>query len=67
MVGAAIEHVAVHEGQTIEAYPTLSSKEELPPVSSFMGVPDLFLRAGFKEVSRPSKSRIIMRYRIHKD
>jgi ribosomal protein S18 acetylase RimI-like enzyme len=64
LVRGAIEHVAEQGGRIIEAYPTVSSKNKLPPVSSFMGVPDLFLKAGFKEVARPSKSRMIVRYEI---
>jgi GNAT superfamily N-acetyltransferase len=61
LVRAALDHVAQQGGRIIEAYPTISSKDELPPVSSFMGVPELFLRLGFKEVARPSKSRMIVR------
>jgi GNAT superfamily N-acetyltransferase len=66
LVRAAIDHVSQQGGRIIEAYPTVSSKDDLPPVSSFMGVPDLFLRLGFKEVARPSKSRMIVRYEIRR-
>lgn len=62
LVRAALDRAAQQGARIVEAYPTLSNKKELPPVSSFMGVPELFLRVGFQEVARPSKSRMILRY-----
>ncbi len=64
LIRAAIEHVGEKGGEIVEAYPTVPKKDELPPSSSFMGVPRLFQRIGFEEVARPSKSRMIMRYLI---
>lgn len=57
-----IAYVRSHGGKVIEAYPTISKGGRLPPVSSFMGMPSMFKQAGFVEVARPSKSRVIMRY-----
>ena len=51
-------------GECLEAYPTVSDKEQLPPVSSFMGVPGLFAKAGFKLVAQPSTARQIWRYEL---
>lgn len=61
MICAAIEHAGRHGAAVVEAYPTLPRKRELPPVSSFMGVPEAFLAEGFVEVARPSASRVILR------
>lgn len=64
LIRSAIEYVRSHGGKVIEAYPTQPKKERLPPVSSFMGIPSLYAKEGFVEVSRPSPSRVIMRYYI---
>jgi GNAT superfamily N-acetyltransferase len=60
----AIAYVRDQGGKVIEAYPTIPREGQLPPVSSFMGLPSMFEKAGFVEVARPSKSRVIMRYFI---
>ena len=64
LLQAAKEHVRKHGGRCIEAYPTVSGKSVLPPVSSFMGVPGLFENAGFEFITQPSKARQIWRYEI---
>jgi len=62
LVRGAVEYFRQQGGRVVEAYPTIPRKSEpLPPVSSFMGVPPLFERAGFVECKRPSRSRSIMR------
>jgi GNAT superfamily N-acetyltransferase len=61
LLEAAVEYVHEQGGMLIEAYPTIPSKGKLPPVSSYMGVPGLFEKAGFEVVDRPSKARLIMR------
>jgi len=62
LIQGAVEYVRSQGGQVVEAYPTQSRKGQLPPVSSFMGVPAMFERAGFVECARPSKSKVVMRY-----
>ena len=58
----AIGYVRSLGGEIIEAYPViLRSETKAPPVSSFMGIAKTFENAGFKEVHRPSNSRVIMR------
>lgn len=64
LVRAAIDFVKSRGGTIIEAYPTAPKGKKLPPVSSFMGLPDIFAKAGFQECARPSESRVIMRYYI---
>jgi GNAT superfamily N-acetyltransferase len=60
----AIEYVRDQGGKVIEAYPTVPKGGRLPPVSSYMGLPSMFEKAGFVEVARPSKSKAVMRYFI---
>jgi len=64
MLGGAIEYSRKQGAKIIEAYPTIPKAGPLPPVSSYMGLPSLFEQAGFVEVARPSKSKIIMRYTL---
>ena len=60
----AIDYVRHQGGKIIEAYPTVPKGTELPPVSSYMGLPSMFEKAGFVQVAQPSKSKVIMRYFI---
>lgn len=64
LIRGALEYVKNQGGKVVEAYPYQPRAERLPPVSSFMGTPIMFERAGFVEVVRPSKSKRIMRYWI---
>lgn len=64
LIRGAIEFVKSRGGHIIEAYPTPSRENKLPPVLSFMGIQKILERIGFKEVHRPSQSKIIMRYYI---
>jgi GNAT superfamily N-acetyltransferase len=66
LIQGAIEYVKSQGGKIIEAYPTLLKSDKAPPVSSFMGIPKIFQKAGFEEVHRPSPSKMIMRYYINK-
>jgi GNAT superfamily N-acetyltransferase len=62
LIQAAVEYVRRQGGTVVEAYPTQPKAERLPSVSSFMGMPAMFERAGFVECARPSASRVVMRY-----
>ncbi len=64
LVKGALEYVKSQGGKVVEAYPTQPRADRLPPVSSYMGVPGMFERAGFVECARPSRSRVIVRYVI---
>lgn len=64
LVKGAVDYVREMGGKVVEAYPVQPRSENVPPVSSFMGLPAIYERAGFVEVARPSKSRIIMRREI---
>jgi len=64
LVRGAVGYAAAHGARVVEAYPTVPRGRRLPSVSSFMGTPALFERAGFEERARPSESRVIMRIQI---
>jgi len=64
LLEAAVEYVVEQGCELLEAYPTEPRTGKLPPVSSFMGVPALFAKAGFKVVHKPSRSRLIMRLEV---
>lgn len=61
LIRAAVEYVRGQGGTVVEAYPIEPRAERLPPVSSFMGLPAMFERAGFVECARPSERRVVMR------
>jgi GNAT superfamily N-acetyltransferase len=62
LVHAAVAYARSRGADVIEAYPTEPRGRRLPAVSSFMGTPSLFSRAGFVECARPSESRVVMRH-----
>ncbi len=62
LLSGAVRHARARGARTLEAYPTVPrAAGELPPVSSFVGVPSLFFAAGFAECARPSPARMIVR------
>ena len=65
LIQGAIDHVQGQGGKIVEAYPTQPKGGQLPPVSSFMGIPYVFEKVGFVECARPSKSKVVMRYYIN--
>jgi hypothetical protein len=64
LIRCALDYVRKNGGTVVEAYPTVPRGTELPPVSSFMGLPDVFEQMGFKICARPSAAKVIMRYHI---
>ena len=64
LIGGALDYVKGRGGSLVEAYPTAPKKKPLAPVSSYMGLPAMFARAGFEECARPSRSKVIMRYKV---
>jgi GNAT superfamily N-acetyltransferase len=64
LIRGAVDYARQQGGQIVEAYPTRPRGGQLPPVSSFMGVPSVFKAAGFVECARPSQSKAIMRYYV---
>lgn len=64
LVRAAVDYAASRGATVVEAYPTRPRGGKLAPVSSFMGIPEMFARVGFEERARPSKAKVVMRRRL---
>jgi len=61
LIRAAAEHAEQRGARMVEAYPTAPRGRALPDISSFMGVPAQYERAGFRVAARPSRARVVMR------
>jgi GNAT superfamily N-acetyltransferase len=61
LIEAAVELAAERGAKVVEAYPVMPYAETMPAVFAWTGLPTAFLKAGFIEVARRSKSRPVMR------
>ncbi len=61
LLEAAAEYAASRGAEVLEGYPVDTADAGNPALSIFMGVPSVFLKAGFEEVERRSPKRPIMR------
>lgn len=61
LIEGAVEWARSQGAATIEAYPTVPRGRTLPPVSTYMGLPGHFEKAGFTELARPSEAKAVMR------
>ena len=61
LIEGAVEWAKSQGAAIVEAYPTVPRGRTLPPVSSYMGLPSHFERAGFTEAARPSVAKAMMR------
>lgn len=66
LLRAAISFAANHGARIVEGYPVQPSMEKMPDPFLWHGIPSAFLKAGFHEVERRSRSRPIMRFEIAK-
>jgi GNAT superfamily N-acetyltransferase len=64
LIEGAVEWARSQGAAVIEGYPTVPRGRALPPVSSYMGLPSQFERAGFTERARPSPAKAVMRRRV---
>jgi len=64
LLRAAIDYARQRGGKTLEGYPVDPQKGRLPDPFAYTGLLRSFLKAGFTEVLRRSKTRPIMRYTI---
>jgi GNAT superfamily N-acetyltransferase len=64
LLRAAIDHVKTSGGKIVEGYPLEPKAGRLPDPFVYTGLPNSFLKAGFHEALRRSKTRPIMRYTI---
>jgi len=63
---AAIEFSKSKGAKIVEGYPSEPYAKNIPAAFAWTGLPSGFLKAGFNEVIRRSKSRPIMRYYLYK-
>jgi GNAT superfamily N-acetyltransferase len=61
LLNAAVEFAKKRGAKIVEGYPVIATSGSLPDAFAWTGIPGTFLKAGFKEVARPSRSRPIMR------
>ncbi|MBU0558367.1 MAG: GNAT family N-acetyltransferase [Bacteroidetes bacterium] len=64
MLKAAVEFAKSKEAKIVEGYPVEPYSENIPAAFAWTGIPSAFLKAGFNEVARRSKTRPIMRYHL---
>jgi GNAT superfamily N-acetyltransferase len=64
LLRAAREYAKTKGGKIVEGYLVDPQSGRLPDPFVYTGLLQSFLKAGFKEVSRSSKTRIVMRYTI---
>jgi GNAT superfamily N-acetyltransferase len=63
LLKAAAEHAGRYGAEVVEGYPVEATMEKMPDPFLWHGTPSAFRRAGFREVARRSKSRVVMRRR----
>jgi GNAT superfamily N-acetyltransferase len=61
LIRGAVDLARDHGARLVEAYPIEPKKNEMPDVFAFVGLASAFTRAGFKEITRRSPTRPIMR------
>lgn len=61
LVAAAVEHARRHGAAAIEGYPMLAEGATITWGEMNVGAVGAFSAAGFREVSRPTKRRVVMR------
>lgn len=66
LLQAAVEFARKHGARIVEGYPVEPSMDKMPDPFLWHGIPSAFLRAGFREVERRSRTRPIMRFEIVK-
>lgn len=64
LLRAAVEFAGKRGARIVEGYPVIPTMEKTPDPFIWTGVPSAFLKAGFREVARRSKTRPIMRRTI---
>jgi GNAT superfamily N-acetyltransferase len=64
LLRAAVEYVKRKGGKSVEGYPVIPYANKMPDAFAWTGTHAAFLKAGFKEATRRSKSRPIMRFEI---
>jgi GNAT superfamily N-acetyltransferase len=61
LLNAAVEFARKRGARIVEGYPVVATSGKLPDAFAWTGIPATFLKARFKEVARPARTRPIMR------
>ena len=61
LIKTACNNAFIQGAKTIEAYPIIPKKDKMPEVFAWVGFAKAYKNAGFKVVSQPSETRLIMR------
>jgi GNAT superfamily N-acetyltransferase len=61
LLEAAVEFVRAQGGAIVEGYPVVPRRETIPDLYGYHGLLSAFLKAGFREVARPSETRRLVR------
>ena len=61
LIKAACNNAFKQGAETIEAYPVIPKKDNMPDVFAWVGFAKAYKNAGFEEVGQPSKTRLIVR------
>jgi len=64
LIKAAVEYCRLQGGNIVEGYPAVPYNDRVPAAFLWTGVPESYLRAGFKTAEQRSKGKQIMRYHI---
>jgi GNAT superfamily N-acetyltransferase len=62
LLNAAKQYVKINKGKIIEGYPVEPKSGKTADVFAWTGLASAFTKAGFKEVTRRSETRPIMRF-----
>jgi GNAT superfamily N-acetyltransferase len=66
LLRAAVDYVKTKGGKIVEGYPVDPQSGRLPDPFVYTGLLQSFLKVGFTEIFRSSKTRIVMRYAVSK-
>ena len=64
LIRAAVRHAAAHGAKVVEAYPVEPSSAAMPATFAWTGIVSAYLKAGFIEIARRSRTRPIVRIEI---
>jgi hypothetical protein len=63
-IRGAVRYAAYNGARIVEAYPLIPDESRDPAMSSYMGILSTFTKLGFIEMTRPSKTRAVVRFNI---
>lgn len=61
LLDAAVDHAASRGAQAVEGYPVEPRRGEMPDFYAWMGLAEMFQKAGFVEIARRSETRPLFR------